>query len=420
MTVDDLAVGLADAARRAGAREALAVVERIVSCVSTRRSGERPQRESATLDVPLLRVWSADGREGVARGPIDGLVERAMAALADQPHGALPEFRRPAMTGHLIEDRRWASLDDPARDELLEEMASPVNDVSDDVVLQSIRFEDACATRALARPGSAALVEVSTRFSATADVVDVTRSRKLTASVRSRALSSVVAMPFAGFAARRLAALASPGPALPSHVRTILTPLATASLVAALAPCFLPGAKSFLDDAALDARLLLLDDGSLPGGLFTRSVDDRGQPTGPITLLRDGRLDRRILHAREQAAAGLPGVGHDVQGTPATSNLAMGAGLRTMNAILMEKRLASVSIDDWLSLEVDFATGVARGVAHVAVLQGNAVLGHLPDVKVTMALVDVLSHVADIAVDTDRVGHIDAPALWLEGVRFAV
>lgn len=418
MSPVDQAAALLSAARMAGARSAEALVAHTEAATTT--PGARVVHRQETR--ASIRVWMSPGEVRVARGDtVQGLLDAALAAppSPDPFDGPIATGASVPLPGLLIEDRRWAGWADGDREALLNDAINACRAAGSGVDVDAASLRDQRTVRAFASSRGVRLAEGATRFDLDLALRGAAQGRALTLrpGLRHRSLSTLYSLPIGVHAARRFADLRrAPGDVAPPSA-CVLAPGASAQLLVAIAPLFLDPelGSGFLARSALDPRVIVIDDGSLPGGYATRSFDDRGVPPGPVTLVRDGRSDRLLLSAEAARAAVRSEPGHDVDGRPATSNLVWAAGVRQMNAILIERTRPTCWIDGFSELTVDLATGVARGITHVELLIGNEPQGCWLDASVELPLADCLARLIDLGADTDRIGPVDAPAVWVEG-----
>ena len=168
----------------------------------------------------------------------------------------------------------------------------------------------------------------------------------------------------------------------------------------------------------VDSRLHLQDDGTLPGGLRTASFDERGVCPVSLTLLREGRVDGRFVHPELAHRHDVRPTGHLVEGVEKPRNLILRSGTRSMNATLADLGGQVLAVDDFPDLSdsaLDPRTGRMQALVHGVVLQSNKPVGAVRGVKRVGNLLEVLNQVVEMCSDTDRIGHVDAPGMVLDG-----
>ncbi|MFT7520313.1 MAG: putative Zn-dependent protease, partial [Kiritimatiellia bacterium] len=245
--------------------------------------------------------------------------------------------------------------------------------------------------------------------------------------IEDRSFASVASLPFGASMARRLKALEGEPVPVDGPMRVMMPPRVTAAIFALLAPHFtlkaLQEESSFLAQArqggaAFDTKVHLLDDGRVTGALRTTSFDDRGVSPVPLTLIRDGVVSasyKGLVEARQrnQRASGHRR-GEDLHPT----NLLVRGGTRTMNALLSEQSGLVLRLDHIRGLQrgLDIETGEIKVEASGVLFHGRQkVIGVVPMVRLTGNLVNVLRSVVELASDTDRFGHVDAPGMMVDG-----
>ena len=67
--------------------------------------------------------------------------------------------------------------------------------------------------------------------------------------------------------------------------------------------------------------------------------------------------------------------------------------------------------------QLDLQTGDFRCVGSGALHRGQKVLGVVRNAPLSGNILQVLGRLVDLASDTDRVGHVDAPGMLVDGVQ---
>lgn len=394
-------------------------------------TGGSIQRHAARDAQLSVRLWRDDGRAGRATGPADSpdvLVQQALAAAdraqPDPLAGPIDRFT-PAGRGLGIEDPRHVHLRDEDREEVLVDNLRGAASEDSRIRLGTFVWEDERTTRAFVNSRGVAQRVTSTVFRVDAEVF-LDRADPpihLTDRLAGRSFADVACLPWGASLARRALALAGPRVQVEGPVRVLLPPRATARLVAWLADRFSHDAITRGDTLLtrngglqISPRLHLLDDGTLGGGLRSRGFDDRGVLPVPLALIREGRVAAHLLTPEQARALDLKPTGHVIDGRVEPTNLVLNAGLRTINALLSDLGGDAVEVDDLPDLSgLDEATGdlslpfdgfLRRADGHHGVVRGARLVGNL---------MTALRQIAGIASDTDRVGHVDAPALLVDG-----
>jgi PmbA protein len=399
-----------------------------------------------TLEVPphealVVRVWLDGGRSAVRAGPpadVDGLVDGALAAAAlapEDPHAGPVSRQSPVLGGLGVFDRRYDQVTDEDRAEVVLGAERSVRQVDRRLASSGFVYRDSRRTRRFTNTRGSVLEEVDSVYEATGTVSAGTNEEiRLTDEIASRTFASIASFPYGTNLARRAVDLLQPVVALSGPVRVLLPPLAVARLFAALADGFsaenlaVPGGFFLrpLPDGApiVDPRLHLQDDGTLPGGLRSASFDDRGVCPIPLTLLREGRVDGRFVGPELAHLHDVRPTGHEVgAGIGAGKrprNLLLRSGTRSMNAALADLGGRVLQIDDLPDLSgLDPATGRLRVRVHGVVSEANKPIGAVRGLWLEGDLLGVLNRVVEVCSDTDRIGHVDAPGMILDGFSVA-
>jgi PmbA protein len=452
-------VELVDHARRLGARGAEVLLLESEGMQVDVHRGKIGRNEPVVANEIVLRCWADGGAEGVVRadGTLFGtaLVDKAMAqanAGAPDPLGG-PVARLPSTTGGLgIDDKRHAQITLADRLEVIVAAERGARSGDRRVRAEGFRYADRRTRRAFANSRGITFEEWSTTYRAEGTVVvaDDTAEITLDRSIESRAFASIASLPFGANLAQRAAALLGPALSVEGPTRVLLPPRVVASLVEKLGVLFtvdgLAAATSFIARAAaqaaeraperrvmttssaglgpavystppiVDARLHLLDDGTVPGSLRTCAFDDHGVTPVPLTLLREGAVDGRFLDPRSARRLETRPTGHWHGEALRPNNLILRAGTRSQNAVLAEIEspvLVLDHIEGWEGLDLETGAVSLRGSGHVT--RRSHVEGPVRRLLFTGELLDVLNRVVEVTSDTDRMAHVDAPGLLVDG-----
>lgn len=380
-----------------------------------------------------VRCWVDGGREGAAvgkHGEVQELVRAAIAQAASAPPSAFsgPVDRLAGPPRGLgIDDRRHDQLTDQDRADAVSSNERAAARESAQVEAGPFTLEDVREHRLFANSRGVNFEAWGTTYTATAAV----RLRapgppvELTQQIATRAFAGTTCLPYGQLLAARAAGLADTPVALDGPTRVLLPSRAVARLIAHLAPLFTlspaEAAGTLLgraeDGRLFHKRLHLVDDGLLPGGLHTWAFDDRGVPPVPLTLLREGMVDGRMIGLDQARALGQRPTGHEHDGVRAPSNLQLNSGTRSVHALLGDQPGPVLWVDDLPDLRgLDLRTGAFDVVVHGTVMRGQRKVGAVRGVRLTGDIVDALRQVVAVASDTDRTLHVDAPALFLDGL----
>jgi len=424
---------LVEHARKVGARgaEILSTVSQGIE-IGLERGRVTRQEEHAKTQVSV-RCWLEGGQVGQAVGPIDtevALIESALkAAEASEPSPYEgPVSRLKSAPGGLgIDDRRFTTTAVADKIEVVATAERSIQMVDKRILPGAFTYRDDRTLRSFANSKGVRLEEASTRFVAGGAVTAFCDGRplELQSEICSRSFASTGSLPFGTSLARQAAALLVHGETIEGEVRVLLTPRVTARLFAHLGEAF--EAQAFLngtfflqpradDEPVIDTRIHMVDDGTTHGGYRTRSFDDRGSLPVPLTLLREGRVDGRFLDPETARRLDTRPSGH-VQGDElVASNLMLRSGTRSVNAILTERGGYSFAIQDLPDLSrLNMLTGDFSVPVHGVVMKANVAVGAMRHATLSGNMLRLLNGVVDVASDTDRVGHVDAPAMLLDG-----
>ena len=159
-----------------------------------------------------------------------------------------------------------------------------------------------------------------------------------------------------------------------------------------------------------------LDDGRTPGGLHTRSFDDRGVVPVPLTLIKEGFADQAYRGPEAARREGVTPTGHEMAGEQVSGNLALRSGTKTVNHTWTDFKEWSLWLDDLDPTGMDLATGQLDVEIDGQVMRANKPVGALRRRRAHLDLAKMLCSVREVCSDTDRVRHVDAPALFLDGL----
>ena len=420
-----------DAARDRGARasEVYVVEETGFDCeVQRGKVVSSGRTDSAELTV---RVWLEGGRHAEASGTpdawsksLDKALKKAEKAAEDEHAGPAERLSAPA-GGLGIDDQRWEDIDDETRIEVAVTNERAARKEDRKVETGPFTYRDRRTRRALVNSRDVAMEEWGTRYTVRGAIAVPDLGLSTDHIIDTRAYAAVGALPFGVAEARRLLQFTRPVDVPKGPHRLLLPPRFMCALFRRLAEPFsyqgLASGKTFWSKAKpeepfLDPQLHLLDDGSMPGALRTRAFDDRGVPPVPLTLLREGIVDKRFLDLATARELGTRPTGHERDGKLQPSNLMLRGGSRSMTAILSDvggQGLLIEHVYDWDGL--DLATGDLTFTCAGIVREGSDELGNFRDVTIRGNLIDCFNQVVDISSDTDRVEHVDAPGILCDG-----
>lgn len=395
--------------------------------------GRVTRRAPVVHSLLTVRVWSTSGAKGTAAGPLvasASLVEQARAraergrpANHTGPMGSLKGVGR----GLSLDDRRWSDLTPESRVDVLTASERASRAVDRRVQTHTFSYRDERTCRRLVNSRGLAVEEWSTRFdmSVRMTVSGPSHALELEEHASSRNYASIASLPTGANLARRAINLVRSSQIdVAGPVRVMSPPRVTAALVAVMARGFaaedLENPTTFWGGVSasgveLSRKLHLVDDGALPGGLRTRRFDDRGVPPVPLTLLREGEVGARLLDPPTARRAGVRPTGHSLGSALRPSNLVLRSGTRSMNALFGDHRDEQI-----LLLDHVHRAEIVDGVLHLEgsgwMIRSQTPQGAVVGVHLAGDMIEVLSSVVAVASDTDRVAHVDAPGLLLDGL----
>lgn len=421
---------LVEDARRAGARGCETLWERSSGHTMVLAGRGVDHRDVPPQEMLRVTVWVDGGRRGQSEGlpgAASELVKEALKAAGkakpSSDEGPVDRLR-PVVAGLGITDRRYGLLEREDREEMLLDAARGVRTEDKRVSAEGFRYRDRDLTRRFVNSKGVVLEERSTRYDAWGEVR--LGEVHLTDHIASRAFASIASFPYGTVLARRAVALQQDGETLDGEVKAMLPPRVVARILEALGPAFTPERLSgevpfFLyapadEPARVDERLHLLDDGQLPGGLHTRSFDDRGVVPVPRTFVREGRADQAMVSPEAARHLGTTPTGHCAGAFQRTGNLALRGGTRSMNASYTDADTWSLEVDDLDLSGLDLATGICEVELDGLVMKSNEVRGALRRRRARIDLTQMLSNIVRLCSDTDRIRFVDAPALFVNGL----
>jgi len=380
-----------------------------------------------------VRCWLDGGCAGRAEGPMDHaelLVEQALQAAQHSEPSPVegPVSRLKSVPGGLgIDDRRFGTTPLTEKVEVLANAERSVSTVDKRVMAGRFVYRDERTLRSFANSKGVRLEEASTRFLAkgTVNAYCDGRTLELSDEICSRTFASTGSLPFGTNLARQAAGLLATGETLEGEVRILLAPRVTARLFAHLGEAF--EAQAFLngtfflqprddDEPVVDSRIHLVDDGTAHGAYRTRSFDDRGCLPVPLTLLREGRVSGRFMDPETARRLETRPSGHVLGDDLVASNLMLRSGTRSINALLTDRDGYCLAVQDLPDLSgLNMLTGKFSFPVHGVVMKGKVPVGAMRHATLSGNMVAMLNQLVEVASDTDRVGHVDAPGMLFDG-----
>jgi predicted Zn-dependent protease len=419
-------------ARRAGVQAAEVLYESAQGTTIKVERGHAIDR-SVERDQLTIHCWLSGGRMGTAQGSLaeaTTVLEKAQhhAEQADPDPTSGPTERMRVLTSGLSTlDRRWDSVRHAERIEVISAAERGARTADRRVRANEFTYQDERTYRAFTSSRGIELEENGTRYQmkGVAFVGEGDQLVRLEETIGARTFASAACLPFGQNLARRAIGLTRLVTPPSGPYRVVFPSLATARLFRRLATHFTPEkmrpetcflARSKTDQPLFHRLLHLLDDGVRPGALRTRAFDDRGVHPVPLTLIRDGHIDRLFLDSSAARAQGTRPTGHMHEGALRPSNLLIRPGTRSANAILAESGCQTLMVDVLPpDFELDMQTGDLFAKVSGRLLTGSKPQGAVRNVSLRGNLIEVLSQIVDLTSNTDRHQHVDAPGLILDG-----
>jgi len=378
--------------------------------------------------VTRIRVWIEGGKQGAAQAEGDCDREALMNQALQQAHNAEadefsgPQGRLAGLLGGLgIDDRRFGQVEEADRAEVALTAERAARAVDRRLVPSRSWYEDRRRVRTFVNSRDVALSEADTTFRAGTTVTAAGELTGVSHEIESRSFSSIASLPIGTSVGQMAAAQLKRGETLDGEVKVLLWPHATAALFSALARGFTQGPDFFLRNSERDglvasSRLHVVDDGTLVGGLRSASFDDRGVVPLPVVLLREGRLEGDLVTLRAGREGQVHPTGHETSDGLSCRNLSIRAGSRSVSAMLTHHEGWVLSVYQLPSLAgLDLSTGQIELPVSGSVMHGSKQVGAVRNGVLRGDLRQILHDVTEVMSNTDRVGHVDAPAILLGG-----
>lgn len=396
--------------------------------------GRIEERTTPSGESVTARVWLEGGRAGQAEGSVEQLdslfeaaIGKADAAAPDAFAGPVARLE-PAPMGLGTDDRRYGAIEDDDRDDVVQTAERAARAVDRRIVPGRFWYEDTRKLRRFVSSKGLSMEEYSTVYRAGGLVTCAGEKDGVSRSIEARTFASIASLPFGTDASRIAIETVKKGDTVDGETRVLLWPYAVAQIVALLADSWSQQAidegRLFLgaasDEPVLDPRIHILDDGVLPGGMRSSGFDDRGVLPVPLVLLREGRVSRGYETLARARELGTRPTGSEVGGRLRPRNLALRSGTRSVNATLTDRDSWVLSIAQLVDVSgIDLSTGEVDLTVSGAVYKGPKAVGSVRNRRLTGNLRDALNAVEEVCSNTDRVGHVDAPAIIVNGLTLA-
>jgi PmbA protein len=392
-------------------------------------------RGTTTTRALTVQVWLDAGQSGTARGTTDE-VDALIDAALQQASGAAPDAFGGPVTGLGVparglgvDDQRLPTITEEDRHEVLLLTERALRMADRRLVIESLAYTEQRTDRWYASTRNLVLNEPRTEFSLRGRVrFDDDTPLTLTDAVVATSFASIATVPFGTNLGRRAVGITQRPAALPDRLRVLLPPHVVAAIFSRIADEFdastFDARRGFIGRnhgrSLFDPRIHVLDDAGLPGALRTTAFDDRGVPPVPITLIREGLVDQMFISPELARARGSRPTGHWRGDRNQPSNVLIRPGAKSINVTLNEQRDAVLWIDHVEDLTgLDLEAGTLSWTVSGRVFRGQTVEGGFRNLRMTGDLEGLFGRVVEITSDSDRVGHVDAPSMVIDGFVLA-
>ncbi|MCB9746680.1 MAG: hypothetical protein H6740_29160 [Alphaproteobacteria bacterium] len=423
-----LAVMLEEA-QGAGALAAEALVESAVTVTLDAIGGKLSRSKRANRARISGFVYLDGGRTGSVRletldpKRLRAAVKAAIKAARSAPPipEAGPVDRYDITTRGLgLEDPRYKHIDDEARAEVVLSNLEAA-DAVDGIEITDLRYADTALSRAYASTRGLEAWCSETLYNLRLDARDRHNGRRMTQTSEARHFAHVGSLPYGVDLARRLVDLREVVPLPEAELAIVMETRVMARVLELLAPAFSAPLReasgsfiqAFQSKPIGHARVHLIDDASLHGGVRTHAFDDRGVPPMPVPLIREGQLGG-LYHDPESARrADVRPTGHVIDGKLRPSNLVLRPGNRSRTQMLGEVPL-SLSFDH-VDGSLDLGTGRFRVSGPAFVLERGQRAGVVSEAVLEGHISDLLKAVVEVASDQEREGRVDCATTLIKG-----
>lgn len=169
--------------------------------------------------------------------------------------------------------------------------------------------------------------------------------------------------------------------------------------------------------------LMLVDDGSKPGGLGSAPFDAEGVPTRRTVILGEGRLQSYLLNSYAARKLGLATTGNAARGLAAAPGVSCGNLTLEPGAQSPEEIISAIPqglyVTELIGFGVNAVTGdYSRGASGLWIENGQLAY---PVEEITIAgnLKEMLRQVTAIGNDLELRGAVNAPTLRVDGLTIA-
>lgn len=322
--------------------------------------------------------------------------------------------------GLEIYDLRYDRMTEADRESIFSENLDRIS-MSENIQPLGIWLHEHASNRYFVSSNQSGTHERSTRFLLRCEAMLTNVSKSADSiQVYSRRIADVGSRPAGAELSNSLLAQSKVYPFPEAELPYILEPIVVAAIIRALLPAFdgerLRDGRSFLcgrQNTKIGSSILhVVDDASLPNGIFTRAFDGRGVPSKLLTLIREGVFQDAYLSCQYASKLNERPTGHyDLMGQLWCGNISLKEGRRSRNMIASDigSYLCLTQISSPVSLDIQ--TGDFSLSAHTSFIDGNDVQ-YVGCVQLSCSIFDVLNSIQEVASDHSRHEEVDTSS-WL-------
>lgn len=167
-------------------------------------------------------------------------------------------------------------------------------------------------------------------------------------------------------------------------------------------------------------NVVVIDDGTIPGGFGTSPFDGEGIPTRRTVVIENGVLKSYLLNTYTAKKLGLQTTGNASRGLAGTPGIGPGnyflqPGPKTAREVIAEIK-EGLYVTEFLGQGVNLVTGdYSRGASGLWISNGQLTF---PVEEITVAgnLKDIFFNISEIANDLEFRGSVAAPTLRIDGL----
>ena len=178
-----------------------------------------------------------------------------------------------------------------------------------------------------------------------------------------------------------------------------------------------------LNEKVAGDNILVVDDGTMPGGFGTSPFDSEGVPSRKTVVIQNGVLQSYLLNTYTAKKLGLQTTGNASRGLAGTPGIGPGnfylkPGTKSLKEIIADIQ-EGLFVTEFLGFGVNLVTGdFSRGASGVWIQNGELTF---PVEEITVAgnLKDMFNNVAEIGNDLEFRSSVASPTLRIEGMTIA-